>query len=69
MVYISARDEEVIGQVVRDQHVTSVAAAYTVYVELTPGNKKPMSQRDFYQRFRDNWDAFLKIEAEAQDEF
>jgi hypothetical protein len=65
MVYISPREEEVMRQVSLDHRVTALSAAYTLYVEITPGNKKPLSQRDFYRLYRDNWDVFYKLEAEG----
>jgi hypothetical protein len=43
-------------------------AAYVVYVQLTPANKKPISQREFYSRFRDIWELFGRIERDEYGE-
>lgn len=67
-MYISSRDEEVIRQVVDDERVSLQAAAYTLYVALTPSNKKPILQREFHRQFVDNWIAFRAIEDEGLDD-
>lgn len=67
---LTLRDEEIINMIVTDQRVSIQAAAYGAYVQLTPNNKKPISQREFHQIFKDNWQAFhsLEIEESEQDD-
>ena len=61
--------QEVIAEVImQDQHISIQAAAYTIYVELTPSNKKPLSQREFNILFIDNWRAFAALEDERVGE-
>lgn len=67
-MYLTPRDEEILQRVSVDLHVSIQAAAYTTYLELTPANKKPISQREFHSRFRDNWEVFLRIENEGYGE-
>jgi hypothetical protein len=62
------RDEEIVGRISYDQHVSIQAAAYAVYAELTPNNKKPISQREFHRIFKDHWRAFDALETEEYDE-
>lgn len=61
---LTPSEEEIIELIKFDQHVSIQAAAYTAYVELTPNNKKPISQREFHQIFKDNWLAFHSLEME-----
>lgn len=63
-MYLTHRDEEIIDMIVFDQCVSIQAAAYAAYVQLTPNNKKPISQREFHQIFKDNWQAFYSLEIE-----
>lgn len=63
-MYLTPRDEEIIDIILNDQHVSIQAAAYAAYVQLTPNNKKPISQREFHQIFKDNWRAFNSLEIE-----
>lgn len=60
--------EEMIDVITSEHRASIQSAAYTIYVELTPNNKKPISQREFHQKFRDNWEFFMKLEIEHQDE-
>lgn len=53
-MYITPRDEEIIDMIVFDQYMIMQAAAYTAYVQITPNDKKPVSQRAFHQIFKDN---------------
>lgn len=55
---ISRHDEEVIGEIV-DNNTMVVVAAYTVYKQMCP--KKPISKRDFFMEFDDNFQVFRKI--------
>jgi hypothetical protein len=66
-MYISSRDEEVIHQVVGEERVSIQAAAYTLYMALTPSNKKPILQREFHMQFVDNWLAFRALEDQESD--
>lgn len=59
------RDEEKLDSIAVDQRVCIQAAAYTAYVELL-GNKKPLSPREFHQKFTDNWTSFMDIEKEHE---
>ncbi len=61
---ITGRDEEMINILVDNQRINIQAAAYTAYVEMTPSNKKPISQREFHQKFNDNWKIFRDLEGE-----
>ena len=61
---LTSRDDEIIEQIVHNQRINLQAAAYTIYVQMTPNNKKPLSQREFHQVFRDNWKIFQQLEQE-----
>jgi hypothetical protein len=69
---LTPRDEEIVDEIVyeivTDLHVSIQAAAYTAYVQLTPNNKKPVSQREFHQIFKDNWQAFYSLEIEEKEQ-
>ena len=67
-MYLTPRDEEIINMIVDDQRVSIQAAAYATYVQLTPNNKKPVSQREFHQIFKDNWQAFYSLEFEDSEQ-
>jgi hypothetical protein len=67
-MHLTTRDEEIVMQISYDQRVSIQAAAYAVYAELTPNNKKPISQREFHRIFKDNWQAFGALENEESDE-
>ena len=61
---LSTRDEDIIEVIVNNQRINIQAATYTVYVQMTPNNKKPISQREFQQKFNDNWRIFESLENE-----
>ena len=58
------RDEEIIEEIVVEQHIRIQAAAYTIYVELTPNNKKPISQEEFNRKFKVNCNIFGNLDSE-----
>jgi hypothetical protein len=66
-MYLTHKDEEIINMITFDQRVSIQAAAYAAYVQLTPNNKKPVSQREFHQIFKDNWQAFYSLEIEDSE--
>ncbi len=66
-MYLTPKDKEIIDTIVTDQRVSIQTATYTAYVELTPKNKKPISQREFHQIFKDNWQVFFDIEESERD--
>ena len=41
------RDDELRDDILFEQRVSIQAAAYTIYLELTPNNKKPLTPREF----------------------
>lgn len=61
---LSKRDEDIIEVIVDNQRINIQAAGYTLYTELLPNNKKPMSQREFAKKYQDNWRIFQDIEHE-----
>ena len=61
---LSTRDEDIIEVIVNNQRINIQAATYTVYVQMTPNNKKPISYREFQQKFNDNWKIFESLENE-----
>lgn len=67
-MHLTPRDKEIINTIVTDQRVSIQAAAYAAYVQLTPNNKKPVSQREFHQIFKDNWQAFYSLEIEDSEQ-
>lgn len=67
-MYLTPRDEEIINAIIADQRVSIQAAVYAAYVQLTPSNKKPVSQREFHQIFKDNWQAFNSLEIEDYEQ-
>ncbi|WML51698.1 hypothetical protein RCG17_20005 [Neobacillus sp. PS3-12] len=67
-MYLNPRDEEIINAIITDQRVSIQAAVYAAYVQLTPSNKKPVSQREFHQIFKDNWQAFNSLEIEDNEQ-
>ena len=58
------RREQMVGDIIFEQRTSILAAAYTVYMQLTSNNKKPISQRQFHREFNDNWDAFSNLLSE-----
>ena len=63
-MHLTPREKELIDIILHEQVVSIQAAAYVAYVQLTPNNKKPVSQREFHQIFKDNWRAFNSLEIE-----
>ena len=63
-MHLSAPDREMISQIVENDRVSVQAAAYTIYLQIKPNNKKVMTQREFHKEFADNWETFMKIELE-----
>lgn len=59
---LTHRDEDMLEEIIAAHRIIIQAAAYTVYVELTPNNKKQMTQRDFHKIFKDNLHAFENLE-------
>lgn len=62
MMRLTPHDEDLIEVLQFEYRVSIQAAAYTVYEQLTPSNKKPVSQRAFHNLFRDNWQLFSNFE-------
>lgn len=60
------RDEELCNEVLFDQRVSIQAAAYTIYLQLTPNNKKPLTPREFRNIFIDNWEIFGNMENKSE---
>lgn len=56
------REEDLRDDILFDQHVCIQAAAYTVYLQLMPNNKKPLTPREFRNQFIDNWNIFAHME-------
>lgn len=56
------RDEELHEDILFEQRVSIQAAAYTIYLQLTPSNKKPLTPREFRNSFIDNWEIFGNME-------
>lgn len=57
------RDDELRDEILFDQRVSIQAAAYTIYLQLTPSNKKPLTPREFHDVFVDNWEIFGNMES------
>ena len=60
------RDDELRNKILFDERVCIQAAAYTIYLQLTPNNKKPLTPREFRDKFIDNWEIFANIENREQ---
>ncbi len=56
------RDDELRDEIIFDQRVSIQAAAYTIYLQLTPNNQKPLTPREFQEKFIDNWEIFGNME-------
>lgn len=56
------RDDELVEKLSFDQRVSIQATAYTIYLQLTPNNKKPITPREFRELFIDNWEIFSNME-------
>lgn len=57
------RDEELRNDIQFEQRVSIQAAAYTLYQELAPNSKKLLTQREFREKFIDNWEIFANMES------
>ena len=62
---ISNHDEEIINEITDFNTLTLVTAAYPLYEKLS--TKKPISKREFYKEFGDNFQSFKKILSEDID--
>lgn len=67
-MHLTPYDKKIVNTIVTDQRVSIQAAAYAAYVQLTPNNKKPVSQREFHQIFEDNWQIFYSLEIEETEQ-
>ena len=56
------RDDDLTEKLSFDQRVSIQAAAYTMYLQLTPDNKKPITARQFHELFVDNWNIIATFE-------
>ncbi len=56
------REEDLCDDVVFEQRTSIQAAAYTIYLQLTPNSKKPLTPREFHALFVNNWEIFGEIE-------
>lgn len=61
---LSTPDREMVSQIVENERASVQAAAYTIYLQIKPSNKKTITQREFHKEFTDNWETFMKIELE-----
>ncbi|HQP79041.1 MAG TPA: hypothetical protein PL115_04150 [Bacteroidales bacterium] len=66
-MHLSAPDREIVSQIVDNERASIQAAAYTIYLQIKPNNKKTMNPREFHKEFADNWETFMKIELEEND--
>ena len=60
------KDDELRNDIIFDQRVSIQAAAYTIYLQLTPNNKKPLTPREFQEKFIDNWEIFGNMESNSK---
>lgn len=60
------RDDELRDEIIFDQRVSIQAAAYTIYLQLTPNNKKPLTPREFREKFIDNWEILGNMESNTK---
>lgn len=63
-MHLTPREKEIFNTVISEQRVSAQAAAYTVYLQLTPKGKKTLSPKEFHRVFTDNWQAFRVLEDE-----
>lgn len=63
-MYLSAPNREIVSQIVENERASVQAAAYIIYMQIKPNNKKAMTPREFHKEFTDNWETFMKIELE-----
>lgn len=59
---ITNHEKDLINEITDFNTLTLVTAAYTVYEKLCA--KKPISKREFFREFTDNFDNFQKIFSE-----
>lgn len=50
----SDRDDELRDDILFEQRVSIQTVAYTIYLEVTPNNKKPLTPRVFRDKYIDN---------------
>lgn len=62
---ITNHDEEIISEIADFNTLTLVTAACTLHEKLS--TKKPISKREFYKEFGDNFQSFKKIFSEDID--
>ena len=62
---LTTKDVDIIDVIVSNQRINIQAAAYTIYAQIMPNNKKPISQREFHEKFSDNWKIFEDLESET----
>lgn len=60
------RDDELRDDILFDQRVSIQAAAYTIYLQIIPSNKKSLTPREFRDKFIDNWEIFGNMENKEQ---
>lgn len=60
---ITNHEKDLINEITDFNTLTLVTAAYTVYEKLC--TKKPISKREFFREFMDNFDNFQKIFSEG----
>ena len=65
---MTPREKDFMADLVNEHRTSVQEAAYTIYTEMLPNNRKPMSPRDFHTRFKDNWIAFAHLEDEEVQE-
>lgn len=56
------REEDLRDDVVFEQRASIQAAAYTIYLQLAPNTKNPLTPREFHALFANNWEIFADIE-------
>lgn len=65
MYYLTPGEQEMMNNIISDNRVCAQAAAYTIYMSLI-SNKKGMTPRDFHKEYVDNWQTFMNLEIEEQ---
>ena len=63
---ITNHDEEIISEIADFNTLTLVTAAYTLYEKLS--TKKPISKREFYKEFGDNFEMKIRSVKDARKE-
>lgn len=67
-MYLTPSNREMLSQIIQDERASVQAAAYTIYLQIKPNNKKTLTAREFHREFTDNWETFMKIELEETGE-